>query len=509
MNNYIEAVKGAKVGDLEIFSIYPPSLLAIWPTFLNRVAATGCKENWEKYIKESNYMLTSQQYCNPAYSDYTEWIMEQKYVDQRDILIEMIELSHGTDQISKYEQYYKRDDDLFLQSVFCYDNLPVLIYILKKEKEDFLIDILSDSLVLKAVSCTNHIVSLIDKWPTRPLYSGALKDLVVYGDHSVNLRLERFVKRTPPQDTCPDLAVAMFGNLQQVKLKLVEKVELSFLYILTSRIALDDVLSDYLKEYMEKWNFVNDDLFLANLSSNILGSKRSCVDTEKIIRSLNERNIIFTKKTAVNLSSLSCESWQAFLNTLILFDAQLAFLNCKYLDYRLRLARFSDLSKDILVNLAISLPSKQLTNIYTMLGSSIAQWGFKNNVFFDFKEIKKNDVIWTGNIFMFALMLYKKELDGNPMEENDFICKYMVNECLPFLSFWYNSDDAQRSRFLYEDFGPHFCDTTTLSPYKINSSSSSSNNVSKLAILKENSQNVSRIAVSTKKLLAIKTEDNI
>ena len=468
MDHYLSFLKGnpSKEGPAN------PSY-KLWPTYLHAAISNG-PEWYKKCIDSSNYLMTATMYSNPEYKDYADWLMGESFSDKEELLCQMSMFSPSVDFIGRYQEMCQQYSGEMLYAAVESDNLPVFanIYGVKNMDAQETISALKRCCQMKANKCLHFLTKRILKYQPDSLGTNTWAHLAFFNDLSVVEDLKPFLELTEPMDNngfyYKSLKEVMTGTVDQVECVLQDQ-EKHYIPLgwLANRSVKDENFADLLYKKLIDYNSLKEGKFLTDLASMILSSNRDSAQTEKIIRSLNKRNILFDKELALDFSQISVPSWNAIMATKELFNFEKVFVTDKnYLEHDdILLPEQRDLLGDILDEICSVATTKTITDVFMILGSSIAFWGTLANLFFNIHDPKRNIMraAQCGNVTLLAIGCQDLLNSGDPISATYFCSLPVHKECVPFLRHWFNSTPEQQDRFFREDFGPHFWDTSVVS----------------------------------------------
>ena len=475
MELYLDAVKGKDV-DIDELHKLSNGIYSKWPTFLNTVATRG-KEYWVKYINKDNYHLTLQYYSSGLFPDFTNWICSRSFTDKHHVARRMASFSENTDIFTEYigslrdiftyilPQVYRTDNVNLLKGLFFIQNVQDRL-----RDERNLVVILEYSMQYafkyEALKCLHFLLSL-SCWDHHLWEFATCKKIALCQDNSLIFLIKGDLDSTNFIGNSPEFKIAMVGSRAEVKEVLVSKGDHeSFLYCLANRISNQSIFADDVLQYATEKDLVLDSKWNDDFASHLLTSSRPNYCTRKIIQQLNQRGIVFTKGTQLNIYSMSVQSWIAVMSDHDLFDFEIVSnKDPSSINYRLLLPQNGTILRNILRFISKRVPQNIFITFCILAGSSHSQWCFKQGYFAQDIDVSNNMINMAGeigNLIMLALLFRSLESSPIPPKIEDYYkCeKFMNFEAEPFIDFWLNAGESEKIFFITQPFGCNFCDSS-------------------------------------------------
>ena len=465
MDRYLSLLKGSphKEGQVDITYKH-------WPTYLNTAIKKG-RAWYTKCIDETNYLLTAQMYTSTSHKTYADWLVSLDFTDKKELLCQMAAFSTSACFLDRYPSIYEKNSYQILVASVATDNFSVFPCIYRKitlGEEQFL-DLLKIGLKNKAKNCVQYLIKDLLKTEPRSLGKDIWQSLHHYNDHCAVEALKSFLSLTPPDENsgiCAYLKIIMTGTAEQV----AQKTHCHDMYLLithlANRVPYDESLADVVYDLLVRFNLLNDDWVCSYVASSILSSKRDSQQTDKIIRSLNKKNIIFNDRLGFDFSKVSVESWNSIIKTQGIFDYDKIFIgnDPQLEDVKLLLPENEELRHDIFSAIDLSSTSPEITDIFLLLGTSISFWGYHNGFINKLSNPETTMIAAArnGNIFMFSLALEELDVITDPNLAKHFMDLCLHRECMPLLNARLGASYEQEIDLVNGNFVEHFWDTSVV-----------------------------------------------
>ena len=456
--------------DLPIFSA---DCNLMWPTFLNCITSQSA-DLFEKCINKNNYMFTRSSFIRDDREVFSDWLMRSDLASKGALMKSMAELGTSTKFIDKYPITYEDNKCEVIVSAVSGDNVDCLRYLREKEKlgQYELITLLYTAMQDdKASKCTRYLAEELGKYPDFSLEFGIWSILFGYGDHSITKALGNHLKCTSRTQTgqrkeygIPLLKDIIVGSYGEVK-NALEKIDSSDFYCISyviARIAQEEEYADLVQSFLTKRNLLKDDAFVNELGMSVLASTRDPEDTEKIIRSLQQRGLVFKPSLKLTYREVSAQSWIAVIKTKDFFD----FSNCvvEYLGLNVKMM-LPENRKTLCQALETIVPKctpETVTDIFLGLGTSISQWGYGKGLLKKIHDPRASGLMAAkcGNVFMMALAIEQSKECDDPLRFHHFAGKTINPEALQCLKAWISCNPEDKKTFMEQPFSEDFYDSS-------------------------------------------------